>query len=119
MIDLSQEFHPCPKVYKAEKAPKRLNPIGKKTQDSLDNVAERKKEFEAVGIIECEAELKPCWKNNALGFAHGKKRRKLTKAELKKVILICNPCHAVIEIWKPEEMEKFVNDIIKKRKVQP
>jgi len=120
MIDLSKEFHPVPKPQKREKRhPKRINPIGKKGRDNLDNVAQRKIEFERVGITECEARLAPCWRNNALGFAHAKKRRKLTKEELKKVILICNPCHSIIEVLPAEDMEAFVDKVIANRKVQP
>jgi hypothetical protein len=120
MIDLSQEFYPCPKVFKAKKEPKPLNKIGKKTRASLDAVAEMKLEYAAVGITECEIKFpKICWRNNALSFAHLKKRRKLSKEDIKKTVLACIPCHDTVEIWPAEEMEQFLQDIINKRKVQP
>jgi hypothetical protein len=131
-LDLSKEFHPQPKVYKSKKEPKPIAKIGKKGQESLDNVAERKKEFEAVGITTCEISAYPktkwvfenvCWHNNALSFAHGKKRKKLTKEELKKVILGCVPCHTIIEYECEKKtgltMEQFVDAVIAARKVQP
>jgi hypothetical protein len=117
--DLSQEFNPIPKTYKAKKISRPLNKIGKRTRESLDNVEQRKKEFAMAGITTCEARLKPCWRNNALGFAHEAKRRKLTKEDLKKVILICNPCHGEIEVWPAEEMKQFVNNVIANREKQP
>jgi hypothetical protein len=130
--DLSKEFNPVPKPQKKEKkSPQPIKQLGKKGRDNVDNVAERKKEFEKAGITECEiSAYKPtmavfakiCWHNNALGFAHGKKRKKLTKEELKKVILGCTPCHTIIEYECLKKtgmtMEQFIDAVIAARKVK-
>jgi hypothetical protein len=87
--------------------------------------AERRKlkiRFAAVGITWCEAlahNIHPCSFDDFLGFAHDAKRRKLTKEDLGRVILLCNNMHDIIEQWEPEVMKKFVNDIIAAREVQP
>lgn len=115
--DLSQEFYPNPKPAKKGKAsPKPLNKVGKKGKEDMEAREENKKEMEEMGITECEIQFPDiCWKNNALTFAHPAKRRKLTKEDLRRVIVACTPCHQVIEKWPAEKMEAFVNEIIKKR----
>jgi hypothetical protein len=55
-----------------------------------------------------------CW-GEIHGFAHEKKRRKLTLAELHEVIGACNPCHDWLENLPAEEMERVVTEIIAKR----
>lgn len=112
--DLSQEWHPIPKTYRTKKPPKKLH-AGAKTKSWEDTRAELKKEFEKLGVTECELRLHGCWKTNALTFAHAEKRRFLAKEDLKTVILICSPCHLQIEFKPHEEMKKIVMDTIKKR----
>lgn len=51
MIDLSQEFHPYPKVYKAKKMPKPIAKIGKKGNQWIKDRAKLVKEAVAEGII--------------------------------------------------------------------
>lgn len=119
-IDLSNEFHPVPKVFKAKKEPKPLKKIGKKGIESLDEVKQSKKDFEAVGIITCEIKFeKICWNNNALSFAHLKKRRHLDAETRKKKVLACVPCHQVVEAWHEAKMEAFLQGIIDRRIRQP
>lgn len=88
---------------------------GKKTKEWGTVRDDLKVAFNKLGITECEAKLEPCWTNTALGFAHRDKRRFLTKSDLEKVILICNPCHDVIEAWSREKMQDFVDGIIASR----
>lgn len=116
MIDLSKSFNPVPKpISKGKKTPRPINKIGKKGRASLDAVKEMKKESQRLGITTCEAKLEPCWRNNALSYGHPDKRRFLKPEDLTKGILICIPCHQIIEVWPREKMRNFVNDIISKR----
>lgn len=86
---------------------------GKKTKAWDKARAQLKKEFEEKGITTCELKLEVCWNNNALSFAHTKKRRNVT--DLKRVVLACVPCHQVVEAWPEERMEEYLEDIISKR----
>lgn len=114
--DLSKEFHPVPKPLKRVKIPKNMKTEGKKTIAWTDKRNELKEEFYKMKIVVCELRYVGCWRNTALGFAHAKKRRKLTTEDLGSVALICNPCHAILEVLPPEEMERIVMNIIKRRK---
>jgi hypothetical protein len=117
--DLSQSFNPVPKPLKKVKMPKPMKKVGEKTTRWADVREELKAAFYKVGIINCEIKRKHCWHNTALGFAHLKKRRKLTKEDITKVVLGCNPCHLEIEILPAEEMERILQSIIDSRPVQP
>lgn len=76
-----------------------------------------KTKFLTWGITSCELRYPGvCWGDNALGFAHAKKRRYLKPHELSHVILCCNPCHDVIESLPHDLMEVEVNEIIRRRK---
>lgn len=78
-----------------------------------------KPRFMAAGITRCELRYPGCWHDNALGFAHAKKRRNLSPAEETVVILACTNCHQLIE-HKPEAvMQKIVMGTIRFRKRQP
>lgn len=78
------------------------------------------KSFGAAGIIRCEIGAKGCWRDNALGFAHSKKRRNITtEEERREVILACCVCHDVIELFSEAEMGQTIREIISKRKTQP
>lgn len=116
--DLTNEFHPVPKVFKAKKEKKGLNPIGKKGANWNDARAQLIILFEKNGITECEIKYKGCWKDNALGFAHVDKRRFLSQEDVRspnKVVLACNPCHQIVEQESREEMRKELDKIIAAR----
>jgi len=78
-------------------------------------------QFESWGITSCEIHLEGvCWNNNALGFAHTKKRRDIkTPEDLREVVLACNPCHAIVERHCQEyfgvDMLVFLRGIIERR----
>ncbi len=113
--DLSKEFHPYPKIKKQRKP---LNKIGKKTRNSLQAVKELKEIFFAHEITECELVHAPCWRNNALTFAHCRKRINLTPEQVRDphcVALICTPGHMEIERLPEKEMERIVLDIVSRR----
>lgn len=93
---------------------KRLGP-GKKTKKWATTRSGLKPRFEAAGITTCELRYPGCWFNNGLGFAHAKKRRKLSEEDLEVVILACNPCHDKIE-YSPN-MEETVMKVIENRGV--
>lgn len=119
MIDLSSEFYPIPKVFKPKKIPKGIRKIGKKSKLNLEANVILKSDFQRMGITRCEVQLNDCW-GVIQGFAHGKKRRDLTLAELKKFAIgSCNACHHKIEYecekWTGMTMEQFVRMTIKNR----
>lgn len=112
--DLSQEFHPVPKVYKSKKPPKPLK-AGAKTNEWEEARKELKKLFEANEVTSCELKLQGCWKKNALTFAHIDKRRNLTPNEITAVVLLCTPCHQKVEAMPHLEMRKLLSSIIASR----
>ena len=76
-----------------------------------------KKEFEYKGITTCELRYEGCWINNALSYAHSKKRRFIcTEDDLREVALACVPCHQKIERLPHDEMERIVREVIERRK---
>jgi hypothetical protein len=93
---------------------KRLT-AGKKTKRWAAERRTLVQKFAAMGITSCELRYEGCWNDNALGFAHAAKRRKLREQDLDVVILACNPCHDHIEFLAPEEMERIVNETISSR----
>lgn len=116
--DLSAEFHPVPKTFKAKKVPKPLKQVGKKTSEWNSAREDLKKEFNARGIRQCEIRLKGCWERNALTFAHVDKRRNLTAEELRHaVVLACTPCHQAVEAMPHEEMREMLENIIERRMI--
>src|SRR4051794_21867306 len=56
---------------------RRLNRVGKKARAWAITRRELSTEFAAQGITSCELGYEGCWRENALGFAHGRKRRHL------------------------------------------
>ena len=119
-MDLTNEFHPVPKVFREKKSPKPINRIGKKGRANLAATAELKEKAETTGRTRCEIRLEGCW-GLIQGFAHGKKKRKLTPTELRKFAIGgCNPCHDKIEYdckkWTGLTMEQFVRKVIRERK---
>ncbi len=118
--DLSQSYHPQPKPHKKVKMSIPMKQVGKKTMTWIEVREVLKAKFFHAGITECELRLnKVCWKNNALGFAHTSKRRKLEISDLPETAFLCDPCHQVIEVMEPEKMKKIIKGLIKVRKVQP
>lgn len=116
--DLSKSYNPIPKPYKKVKMPTPVKKAGTKTKTWVEIRDMLKAKFFHAGITECELRLnKICWKDNALSFAHSKKRRKMTEDDIKEVALLCQPCHLEIE-YKPE-MENIIKGIIAARKIQP
>lgn len=77
---------------------------------------ELKIEFQQRGIVNCELGYEGCWKDNALGFLHIKKRRHLKSDELKLVVLGCNICHEKLERLPESKMAEILLQIIENRK---
>lgn len=120
--DLSKEFNPQPKVFKAKKEAKPIKQIGKKGKININATKELKDYFFKHGITTCEIQLAGCWKI-IMGFAHGKKRNDLTPEELRKFAIgACNPCHQKIEYDCVKHtgltMEQFVGKTIENRRLQ-
>lgn len=116
ITDHSGEFYPQPKPLAKVKMPKPMKKEGKKTVSWAEERKKLVQKFTEMGIKECELRTPDCWRNTALGFAHAKKRRKLTLEDLPVVILACNICHDLIEVMPPEVMERVVMDTIAERK---
>lgn len=97
-----------------------LKRAGRKVKQWESIRAVLKKMFAAAGIASCELNLSPdCWRDNALGFLHTKKRRNCTEADLWVVALGCNICHDAAELLPESEMEALVLGVIAARAVQP
>jgi hypothetical protein len=111
---------PQPKKYKEKKNQKPVKKIGKQTEANMEATKGLMQTAVKLGITTCEVKLDGCWKG-IQGFAHGKKKRKLTPIELKKFAIgSCNPCHDKIEYdcekWTGMTMEQFVRMTIRNRK---
>lgn len=90
--------------------------VGKKTLEWMRVRVQLKKKFAAAGITTCELGYPGCWKDEALGFAHGRKRRHLKDNEIETLtILCCNPCHDRIEVLSPAGMLAVVQSVIAER----
>ena len=90
--------------------------VGKKTLKWMRVRAKLKRKFDAAGITACELGYPGCWKDESLGFAHGKKRRKLIGDELETlVVLACNSCHDRIERLPAPAMMVIVESVIAER----
>jgi hypothetical protein len=105
-----------PKPEKRVKKPKRLKAKGKKVDAWEATRKELIPRFQAAGITSCELRYDGCWKNNALSFAHSKKRRHIEAQELWEVCLCCVPCHQVLE--NRPDMTEIVRSVIARRKVK-
>lgn len=88
--------------------------VGKKTKAWEQARKELKDEFFKKGITTCELRMPGCWFNNALSFAHTRKRRNMD--DIKRVVLACIPCHQIVEAWPESKMEEYLENIIKNRK---
>jgi hypothetical protein len=78
-----------------------------------------KPKFQKAGITRCELGYPGCWYDNALGFAHARKRRNLEPDQGETVILACTACHQIIERMPEPAMERIVLQTIKARRKQP
>lgn len=97
-------------------APVSLQRRGPKTR-LWESVRRRLKcEFVGRGITTCELRLPGCMVDNGLGFAHRLKRRHIaTVEELRRVALLCNNCHDVLELNGEAKMSKVIDSLIAKR----
>lgn len=113
-------FSPYSKEYqlrgKKKKEPSKGLKPGKKTKEWASVREELIDMFREMGITECEIQGPKCWHNNALGFAHLDKRRKLTVEDLWEVVLACTVCHQMVEEMPAEKMKKLLEKIIARRK---
>ena len=108
---------PCPKPVKQTKKRKRLRAVGEKVSAWSKTREELILRFEKAGITQCELRYSGCWVNNALSFAHSKKRRFIiSQEELEECCLCCLNCHACIE-FRPD-MYEIVRRVIASRKVE-
>lgn len=105
-----------PKPPKREKKRKAMKRRGEKTDTWEKERNELKARFERAGITHCELRYEGCWHNNALSFAHSKKRRKIEGDELSETCLCCVPCHMILENKK--DMTEIVRSVIARRKVK-
>lgn len=89
---------------------------GKKTRAWDYARKQLKKQFEVMGITQCER----CGSGFNLSFAHRMKRRFITTdAELMTVALLCvNPCHTTIEHLGHDAMYQAVTEIINNRSMR-
>jgi len=92
---------------------------GKRTREWQRVREQLKPRFEAAGITRCEFRYQGCWRDNALSFAHMRKRRNLMPNELKVVALACIPCHDKLELMPEPLMAQTVADVIRQRILQP
>jgi hypothetical protein len=106
-----------PKPEKRIKKPKAMKRRGDKTDQWDTTRAQLKVRFEMAGVTTCELRYPGCWKNNALSFAHSKKRRKIEGDELSECILVCVPCHNRLE-YGQNDMYEIVRRVIAARKVK-
>lgn len=98
-----------------ERQRKALNPIGRKGNEWLVARAWLKRHFRYAGIVTCEARLAGCWFDNALSFAHCRKRRKLQEGEIYHVALLCTPCHDFYERMAHDAMHDSIHHLISRR----
>lgn len=98
--DLSTFNGSFPKPIKRTKIDKKI-PIGKKTKHWNEGRKNLKLLFYKHNIKTCELKVENiCIGNNYLGFAHIRRRFKLTTEEIidhKKVVLACQPCHSFVD----------------------
>jgi hypothetical protein len=95
----------------------RMRALGKKGKAWASKRADLKVDFAAIGITSCELRYKDCANDDYLGFAHAAKRRKITNEDLGHVILACNFCHDSLEVMKPEDMKRIVDETVRNRAI--
>jgi 5-methylcytosine-specific restriction endonuclease McrA len=98
MIDLSQEFYPCPKVYKAKKEPAPIKKVGKKGKEWIEDRAKLIKEAVIDGRIELIDEVvvgvcEDCKKLKPLDPDHRLKRSQGGSNDKENIDWVCRKCH--------------------------
>ena len=98
MIDLSQEFHPQPKVYKAKKEPKPIKKVGKKGKEWIEDRAKLIKEAVIDGRIELIDKVvvgvcEDCKKRKPLDPDHRLKRSQGGSNDKSNIDWVCRKCH--------------------------
>lgn len=96
-----------------------LKARGKKTAAWDATRAALKVVFARAGIVTCELRYQGCWRDNALSFAHSRKRRNIPRGSilLQEVALCCTACHDKIECLPEAEMAQIVRQTIAARPV--
>lgn len=96
---------------------KRLGP-GKRTREREKVRRQLKCKFVGMGVTTCELRLPGCMVDDGLGFAHALKRRHITTDEdMRRVALLCNSCHDVLELQGEAKMSRIIDSIISRRAV--
>lgn len=94
----------------------RMRRAGRRTRDWEKHRRALKREFDAAGNTTCELGLPGCMRDDGLGFAHALKRRHITNdADMRRVALLCNFCHSVIELQGEAKMCRVIDSIIARR----
>jgi hypothetical protein len=98
---------------------KRLGP-GKKTKAWDKARAALKVDHVAMGITTCEFQYPGCWHDEALSFAHSRKRDD-PLFDINEVAIACTPvCHHKLDVeMSHEEMYDAVMSVIARRETQP
>jgi len=79
-----------------------------RTQEWNKARAKLKKEYEEKGITQCELRFNGCWMDNTLSFAHRYKRNDpRCEHTFNGTLLVCIPCHNVIEYNRELTEEVF------------
>jgi hypothetical protein len=96
---------------------KRLGP-GKKVNAWANVRKSLKVEFEAMGITTCEFQYPGCWHDEALSFAHSRKRDD-PLFDINEVAVACMPvCHHKLDVeMSHDEMLDAVKAVIARREV--
>lgn len=96
-----------------------MNKVGLKTRAWTNARNRLKKRFAANGITECELGYDGCWRDNALSFAHGRRRRFLLEGELEHLtVLCCTPCHERLDRLPPAATLAIVRSVIAERGIR-
>jgi hypothetical protein len=98
MIDLSTEFHPQPKIYKAKKEPKPIKKVGKKGKQWVIDRATLIKEAVLEGRIEVIEDVvvgvcEDCKKLKPLDPDHRLKRSQGGSNDKSNISWVCRKCH--------------------------
>jgi hypothetical protein len=98
---------------------KRLRP-GPKTKAWDKARAALKVDHVAMGITTCEFQYPGCWYDEALSFAHSRKRND-PLFDINEVAVACTPvCHHKLDVeMSHAEMLEAVKGVISRREIQP
>lgn len=93
--------------------------VGKKTRAWTNARNRLKKIFEANSVTTCELRYPGCWVDNALSFAHSRRRRFIKDNEmLMEVVLACTYCHKKLDEMSHEATYETVTKIIEQRETK-